>query len=263
MEREEEWTYDYHQDWMVILCDLAEGSGGDFTVFQVLQWDGTTLHQRARWRCNQVTLDVAAFILFFLCSKVFHPEHTIVSLEWNTYGAYFYKCLIGLLDTFPGAAFDPGCLVWYPKSTEDLDIFKNSKKLPGLRMTASSKKTSCMLLKNEFEKELLYINDAVTIAEIENFEQVGASYAAVRGHDDTVMPLVQIPKLKETAKWTEFCEEFQMAINPHPGSDFDAYDYVGGGTGLFGAPSASDVDYNPWAAFERPTENSTMAARLR
>ena len=52
----------------------------------------------------------------------------------------------------------------------------------------------------------------VTIGEIENFEDKNGngSYKASYGHDDIVMTLCQLPMLKNTPKYKDFVEEFEL-----------------------------------------------------
>ena len=64
----------------------------------------------------------------------------------------------------------------------------------------------------DLEKELIIINDLVIIGELENFEDKNGSgtYKASYGHDDNIMTLVQIPQLKQTAKWKDWIEEYEI-----------------------------------------------------
>ena len=55
--------------------------------------------------------------------------------------------------------------------------------------------------------------DLVTVGELENFEDKNGngSYRASYGHDDLIMTFVQIPMLKQTAKYKDIMEEYEAA----------------------------------------------------
>jgi hypothetical protein len=90
-----------------------------------------------------------------------------------------------------------------------LRSFKNMKTIPGMRWTGESKKTGCALLKMMLENAEITITDIIQIGELENFEDKtgNGSYKASFGHDDMMMTLVQIPMMKQTAKFKGFIED--------------------------------------------------------
>ena len=215
--------------WFVVLCDLAEGGGGDAdsTVFHILQLkEGGVLEQVGFWRCNELDLENAALEFWIMAGQVFELEHVIFSIEWNTYGALFYTYLMNLnepdykkewsyrFDYSTGV--DYGNIVQYKKLTNDDNIpgiAKNSKgkTIPGIRWNGENKKTACALLRIEFEKDMVIIYDLITIGELENFEDKNGNgvFKASYGHDDIVMTLVQIPMLRNTPKFKSFLEDFE------------------------------------------------------
>ena len=88
---------------------------------------------------------------------------------------------------------------------------KKTKRVPGIKISASNKVTGCSLLKLMIENNQLIIRDYFTISEIENFEDKNGngSYEASYGHDDIVMTFVQIPLLKQTPKYKQYCEDLE------------------------------------------------------
>ena len=64
----------------------------------------------------------------------------------------------------------------------------------------------------DIEKGLIDIIDLVTVGELENFEDKNGSgtYKASFGHDDNIMTFVQIPMLKQTPKWKDWIEEYEL-----------------------------------------------------
>jgi hypothetical protein len=106
-------------------------------------------------------------------------------------------------------------IVWYKKQSIDETapgVFKNSKQLPGIRFNSSNKITACSLLKMMFEHGDVILTDIVTVGELENFEDKNGNgtYKASIGHDDIIMTFAQLPMLKQTAKYKEFIEEYEM-----------------------------------------------------
>lgn len=217
--------------WFVILVDLAEGGGGDSTVFNILQYKGKDkLVQVGVWRSNEVELEKASLEFWLLVAQLFNNDRCIISIEWNTYGALFYKIISNLNETDYDVEtlyrfnmlkdgydeFDLSIIANYKKGSIDDQILGKAKHtsnfIPGIRFTSGNKGTACTLLKMDIEKGLIDIIDLVTIGELENFEDKNGSgtYKASFGHDDNIMTFVQIPMLKQTPKWKDWCEEYEL-----------------------------------------------------
>ena len=219
--------------WFVILVDLAEGGGGDSTVFNILQYKGKDkLVQVGVWRSNEVELEKAALEFWLLVAQLFNNEQTIISIEWNTYGGLFYKMISNLnerdydMETIYRFNLlkngldevDLSIIANYKKGSVDDQILGKVKHtsnfIPGIKFTSGNKGTACTLLKMDIEKGLIDIVDLVTVGELENFEDKNGSgtYKASFGHDDNIMTFVQIPMLKQTAKWKDWTEEYDIRI---------------------------------------------------
>ena len=215
--------------WFVILVDLAEGGGGDAdsTVFNILQIKGKDkFEQVGYWATNNVDIENAALDFWLLCAQLFMNDRCIFSIEWNTYGALFYRYIMNLNEpeyrqefiirfNFAPEGLDMTQFVQYKKGSDDENIpgmhNKNLKQIPGIRWTAEKKRTGCALLKMEIERFNVDINDLITIGELENFEDKNGngSYKASYGHDDIIMTFVQIPLLVQTAKYKDLMEEYE------------------------------------------------------
>lgn len=229
------WHPDFDLDelrngYFIILADLAEGGGGDSdsTVFHIIKLIGKDkFKQVGFWKCNNLDLEHAALEYWLLSAQLFNDDRTIFSIEWNTYGALFYQYLLDLNEddymkeaiwrfNLSREGFDMSRIIQYKKGSEEDNIpgINNShrKTIPGIRFSGSSKKTACALLKMELEKFNIDITDLVTIGEIENFEDKNGNgtYKASYGHDDIVMTLCQLPMLKNTPKYKDFVEEFEL-----------------------------------------------------
>lgn len=218
--------------WFVILCDLAEGGGGeaDSTVFNIMKLTGeNTMKQVGYYRTNAVDLENTALDFWLLVAQVFF-QRTLISIEWNTYGALFYNYLMILNEQ----TMKPESLVRFKYAPEGIDLnimasyrkdsnltevtnkrSKTSKFIPGIRWNGENKKSACALLKIELEKDNIQIMDLVTNGELENFEDKNGNgtFKASYGHDDLIMTFVQIPMLKETASFKEFVEDYLASMN--------------------------------------------------
>ena len=219
----------------IFLIDLAEGEGGDDIVFNIVQLiDEDHFKQIGYWKSNELQLDEAAleFWILFIQLNMFN-ENIYISIEWNTYGALFFKVLKNLNEPdydkkniwrFNIIQLNNGMLpeiemsniIFYLKS-ESHDELNPKNKIsefkPGIKMTAASKKKACMLLRAMFETGKITNLDVVTLGQLENFEDKNGngSYAASYGHDDLIMTFLQIPLLKETPKFKSIIEDLQLS----------------------------------------------------
>lgn len=223
---------DIKNRWYIILIDLAEGGGNDYTTFNILEVVGKDkFEQVGHWHCNTVDLEQATLEFWVLFGQLFNPDQTIVSVEWNTYGALFYNYLKNLNepDYMPEASwrwqvnpmgeFDLANLIRYKKGSQEDNIanlngFKNSKTIPGIRLSHATKVSACALLKMMIERFDIIITDLLTVSELENFEDKNGngSYAASFGHDDLIMTFIQLPLLKNTTKYKDFIEEWEITM---------------------------------------------------
>lgn len=229
-------SFDFAQlqtGWFLITCDLAEGGGGDAdsTVFNILQIVGKDkLRQVGYWRANNVGLEDAALDFWLLCIQLFNNDRCIYSIEWNTYGALFYRYIMNLNEPeyrpeysirfrWSEDGMDMNRFVQFKKTNQDdpgINGQKStSKTIPGIRWSGESKKTACSLLKMEIEHNNLELIDLITVGELENFEDKNGNghYKASYGHDDIIMTSVQIPMIKQTVKYKDIIEDFEMNAN--------------------------------------------------
>jgi len=223
-------NYDFSRfnwSYYIVLVDLAEGGGNDYTTFNILEMtDKDRFEQIGYWHANTVNLELAALDFWLLFSQLFHenPEHCIYSIEWNTYGALFFQYLMNLNEEEfmkeynwrfnINSEFDLNSIIRYTVKFEVNEggmKVKKTKRIPGIKFNSTNKVTGCSLLKLDIENGHIIIYDYFTISEIENFEDKNGNgtYAASYGHDDIIMTLVQIPLLKQTPKYKQFCEDME------------------------------------------------------
>lgn len=214
----EDYFFD-HSKYYLILVDLAEGAGGDYTVFNIFEIkDDEKFEQVAYWHSNQVSIEDAALEFWLMFGQAFDPERTLFSIEWNTYGELFWNYLRSLNepDEFNGEANWRFNVI---KTWEGIELssairFKkaNSRELiPGLRWTHQSKSSACSLLRNKLSNKTIVVNDLNTAIEIQNFEDKNnnGSFEAIYGHDDIVMTLTQIPEVEKTLRFQNLLEAIQ------------------------------------------------------
>lgn len=255
---------DIYNKWFVICVDLAEGGGNDYTVFNIFEVvDKDKFEQVGYWHCNSVDLENAATEFWAFYNQIFNPDRSIVSIEWNTYGALFYHYLMALNDedyspetswrynvSLVNKEIETTSLVYYNKGNQEeniagLNSFKNSKTIPGIRFTSSNKVTACALLKMMIEKKDVIITDLLTISELENFEDKNGngSYEASFGHDDIIMTFCQLPMIKQTSRYKNFMEEYESMKNIDNVNNNSFIDYFSpyqDTTSMFGYPTKED-----------------------
>lgn len=260
----------------VILVDLAEGGGGDYTIFNILEIVGKDkFEQVAYWRSNTTDIEHAALEFWLMFTQLFNAEKTLISIEWNTYGALFYNYLMNLNETdyMPehswrfryGNELDMNSIIYYKKGANEediagLNIGVKGKMIPGIRFNGSNKVTACALLKMMLENNDISICDMETLRELENFEDKNGSgtYKASSGHDDLIMTFCQVPMLMQTSKYKFFMEEIEGIIKTEQRKNliedkFESVDFYNANqqvpnlfdteqdSGLFAVPQASNL----------------------
>ena len=222
---------EFKNKFFLITIDLAEGFGGDSTVFDIFEIvEKDMFWHVGYWRSNEVDLEHAALEFWLLASQLFNGDNCIWSLEWNTYGALFYRLLLDLNETdydeeslyrfnMSRDGLEMNNFVMYKKTSMDEQIigksnYSNSKFIPGIRLNGSNKPTACSLLKMLFEKRQVDTTDMLTLGELENFEDKNGNgtYKASYGHDDIIMTFVQIPMVQQSLKYKNLLEEMEESF---------------------------------------------------
>lgn len=224
--------------WFFVLIDLAEGAKQDSTVFNIFMViDKDHFYHCGRWTSNEIDLEHSALEFWLLVGQLFNTDQCVWSLEWNTYGALFYKILMNLNEN----DYEEDSLYRFNVVQEGIELFNfimykkgkldetilgqenNSKTIPGIRLSSSNKPTACSLLKLLFEKKQIDTTDMLMVNQLENFEDKNGngSYQASIDHDDIIMTCVQIPLMQQTPKWKNFIEDFELnKINNNINSNY-------------------------------------------
>lgn len=228
------------QHWYIITVDLAEGGGGDYTVFNIFEViDKDKFEQVAYWRSNEVDIELATLEFWLLCGQLFNNDRCIWSVEWNTYGALFYN----ILKNYNEPEFSPETEWRNNVVPEGIDLFyfarykrqaidddgKGTKLIQGIRFSNSNKSLACSLLRLMFEKGDVIITDLISAGELENFEDKNGngSYKAAFGHDDIIMTFCQLPLLKQTPRYKDYVDDYEAfkigeRINGTDDNSFDS-----------------------------------------
>jgi hypothetical protein len=211
-----------NRHWYIITVDLAEGGGGDYTVFNIFEYISKDMFEQiGYWHSNEVDIELAALEFWLLCGQLFNNDRCLWSLEWNTYGALFYN----LLKNYNEPDFSPETewrnnivpngidlfyFARYPRQAID-DDGMGSKKIQGIRFSNANKSVACSLLRLMFEKNDIIITDLITAGELENFEDKNGNgtYKAAFGHDDIIMTCCQLQLLKQTPRYKDYIEEYE------------------------------------------------------
>lgn len=213
------WHPDYEpmdmlkRDFLVITADLAEGIGGDYTIFlihRMVDMDVDKLECIGYFRTSEHLREHCTKSLQMLICSYINQEHLLLSYEKNTYGELFYRDLMDNMekDPFIAQRFDSSVLVKYFNDT-------GSRYVIGIKITPGNKTTYCLLFKNSYERNKYIFNDTMFMAEIGNFTDDGTGhYKASFGHDDMVMAAMQTEFVRNTLQYKILRDEFTLGLQP-------------------------------------------------
>lgn len=151
----------------ILLCDVGEGIGKDYSTIQILDMSNEKYPQVAVYRDNEIK----PFSFHLIIEKIGSYYNTgLAVIERNNCGAEVVNNLHYDLDYEN---------VYYQ------DEF-------GFRTTVKSKRVGCSNLKHLLENDKIELCDYDTISELSKFVYDGKTFKAqdYDGHDDLVMPLV-------------------------------------------------------------------------
>lgn len=251
-----------HNEWFVITTDIAEGVGGDDTVytFNRLELNGDRVHTRCVgfFKDNHVNAEEATTILQQFCTRYLDPNKYLISLEYNFFGELFAKYIMKNIEDDPSTMdrFSDDVIIKY--WNEDMTRYTLGKKI-----TAKSKATGVALFKQAFERYEIINESLQFINQLSNFSDTkgNGTYAACFGHDDLVMSQLQMVYVTDNPQYKFMCEMFiysQMNGNP-VSNGFNPYSFDGqqdayGGYGDEGAWGSYNA-YTPTAtAFDSSSD---------
>lgn len=168
----------------VIVADVGEGKGLDYTAAHVVDVTSLPYRQAATFRSNQITATDFAETIFRL-AKAYNDAYVLV--EHENLGPVVTEHLWNSLDYENVISTSAG-----GPSGKKVTFACGPGVDRGLKMTRSVKSIGCSLLKLLIEQDQLDISDAETVNELMTFsKQDSRGYRAEPGkHDDLVMALV-------------------------------------------------------------------------
>lgn len=183
----------------VLICDVSQGKGLDYSTFQVIDITTMPYKQVAVYRSNLISPSDLPEMIYRI-AKLYN--HAYVLIEINDMGSlvaeslhydYEYDNII-----FTESAGRAGKRV-------SSGFGQNVDK--GIRTSPQVKSIGCSILKMMIEQNQLIIHDFHTINEISTFSKKGKSYEAESGkHDDLVMPLVLFGWFSEQQFFTDMTD---------------------------------------------------------
>lgn len=192
------------EDYIIITCDLAEGLGGDYTVFQFnrmvfrKQTNDIGYENIGYYRSNSNGLQKSASILRKFCLTYMIPSRYYISVEMNTYGELFVRMLQDEIDNEANFAdiykFNMDVLLRFAHNDNIGGTASKIKYRIGVKLDNKTKILGCLTFKSWYESGKLVNYDSKLINELYNFcDTTGnSSYKASYGHDDMVMSQLQL-----------------------------------------------------------------------
>lgn len=201
------------KDYIVITCDLAEGIGGDSTVFmmhRMINKDSDQLECIGYFKSNDLHREYCSHSLQILICQYMNQEHTLLSYEKNTYGELFYRDLMDNMEKndIISRSFDPSILVKYYNDS-------GSKYVYGIKLTPGNKTSHCLLYKESYERDKILNESSQYMNELSNFSDDGTNhFKASFGHDDMVMASIQLEFVKNTLQYKIQRDDFSSGVGP-------------------------------------------------
>lgn len=209
-----------NKEYIITTCDLAEGIGQDYTVFEVFRMvdPGTNnLELIGYFRSNTHPREACARTIMELYTKRANPHHSLMSFERNTYGEIFWKDIQELAEK-EIQAWDPQFVIRYRNES-------GTQAHPGIKITSGNKTTHCVLFKESIERDSLKIDAEAFFYEIQNFCDDGTGhYKASFGHDDLVMAAVQVEFAKNTLSYKLMRDEFESGHSREEDTIWNPYE---------------------------------------
>ena len=218
-----------NREWILVTIDLAEGTGNDFTVFEIYRLiEGGKLELIGYFRNNQASRSEYVSSLRSVISQYFHPDRYLLSFERNTYGDIFWEEMKKQAEEADSLEWSGGTVIRY-------------KGTPGIKITPANKTPHCLLFKEAFEKGDILARDEEYIYELQNFTDHGnGRYRASFGHDDLIMSSIQVTFATSTPEYSHWLEDWEMSHeNPDPGGSQDFWNPYK----TLGDPMDGDWDY--------------------
>lgn len=168
----------------VLIADVAEGQGLDFSTFSIIDVTEIPYRQIAKYRNNKITPLLFPTVILTAARKF---NDAFVLVEINSIGLQVADILHNEL------AYENLIKIRTAKGKQGQQVTPGwTKQMQfGVKTSTQTKKIGCANLKSLIENDKLIINDEHTIMELTTFSANKQSFAAEEGNnDDLVMTLV-------------------------------------------------------------------------
>lgn len=197
-----------------ITTDIAEGIGGDDTIFIFNQLfydekkEMVCTKTVGYFKANTLNSKEATTVLKEFCQQYLDINKYVISLEYNLYGELFAKYILENIENDPANAFRFNEDVILKYWNEEMTRYTLGKKI-----SAKSKQLGTGMFKQAFEREEIVNESLQFLNQVSNFtdSKGNGTYAACFGHDDLVMAQLQMVFVIENPRYKELCEMFMAA----------------------------------------------------
>ena len=180
-----------------VTVDTAEGIQQDRSAFSVID-----ITQRPYKIVARYYNDSISYLLFpdVIRQVAYDYNQAYVLVETNSVGNQVAVILMNDLEYDNVLRF-----ISEPKKGQILS--RDARAKYGIVMSSKVKSIGCRALKTLIEEDMLIINDAEIINELNNFVEIGTTYKAADGyHDDLVMTLVSFAYLTQDKRFLDFTD---------------------------------------------------------
>jgi hypothetical protein len=182
-ERDKEGKIIVHPHAYIIVADTAQGVGGDYSAFVIIDITEVPYKLVGKYRDNKIAPMLYPSVIHKL-AKQYNDAYVLVEVNSSEqvahilYSEYEYENILFVTKNSKGQAITGG--------------FGGANKTRlGVHTDKKVKRIGCFTFKSLVEEKKMLIPDADIISELSTFIQVRDSYKADEGyHDDLVMPLV-------------------------------------------------------------------------
>lgn len=197
-----------------ITTDIAEGIGGDDTIFTFNQLfynekkEMVCTKTVGYFKANTLNSKEATTVLKEFCQQYLDINKYVISLEYNLYGELFAKYILENIENDPANAFRFNEDVILKYWNEEMTRYTLGKKI-----SAKSKQLGTGMFKQAFEREEIINESLQFLNQVSNFtdSKGNGTYAACFGHDDLVMAQLQMVFVIENPRYKELCQMFMAA----------------------------------------------------
>lgn len=200
---------DMRKDYIVFTTDIATGVQEDYTHVQINKLIGVGEDRQpifktvGYFRTNilddmECCRTLAEFIDLYC-----HHNRYLYSFESNLYGDLWKSNFKRLADTEFTKNFTMDNFIKF--YNENLTRFRY-----GVQITYKSKQLGCKLFRTAYTKNNIINDSHIFYNELKCFcdKNGNGTYAAIYGHDDTIMSQLQLTLIYDTIQFKEFLEEF-------------------------------------------------------